>query len=110
MAHSNIAVFAKASFSFMLPLLWRHFWQPIKLDNIPAIREDDSAATSLGAFRADQAYWDKKYAEQHDGQLRRRNLGINLIRFFLPEIVKQCVSALQGPGPRVDLSAFAGIS
>jgi hypothetical protein len=86
------SAFSRATYGFMLPLLFRHYYNPIKLHDIPSIREDDSAAASLGAFRAFQAGRDRRYSEKHGGQPRKRNLGIDLLLHFLPETLTQCVS------------------
>lgn len=75
----------------MLPLLFKHYFTPIQLEDIPALREDDGSASSLGAFRADQAARDKAYAEKHDGAKRKRDLGLDLLRHFAPEIFTQAV-------------------
>lgn len=75
----------------MLPFLVRHYSNPVKLNNIPALREDDSSASALGAFRADQARRDAKFAEKHLGEKRKRDLGVDLFLFFLPEISAQVV-------------------
>ena len=82
----------------MLPLLFKHYRHVIRLEDIPALREDDSSAASLAAFRKDQAYRDARYAHKHDGAKRRRNLPNDLLRFFGAEIAVQCVS---GPGRSV---------
>jgi ABC-type multidrug transport system fused ATPase/permease subunit len=73
----------------MLPFLVKYFRKPITLEEIPALREDDSSAATLGAFRADQAYWDARYAAKHGGAKRHRNLGLNLARFFARDIARQ---------------------
>ncbi len=86
-----LAAFSRATFTFMIPFFFRYYWNPVTLKDIPAIREDDSASSSLGAFRADQAIRDSRYAEKHAGAKRKRNLGLDLIRFFSPEIFTQCV-------------------
>lgn len=70
----------------------KHFFKTIKLADIPSIREDDSAAAVLAAYRADQAHWDERYAQTHPGQKRQRDLMFNLFRFFAPLLVKQVVS------------------
>ena len=79
------AAFSRATYTFMLSLLFKHYRKPITLKDIPALREDDSAASSLGAFRAHQAKRRKGNA--------RGDLGIDLLMFFLPEIFAQCVWA-----------------
>jgi hypothetical protein len=76
----------------MLPLLFRHYTKPITLEDIPQIREDDTAAAGIGAFRAYQAAKDVKYARRHDGAARPRNLGFDLLGHYSPEIVMQAVS------------------
>ena len=76
----------------MLPLLFKYFWTPIQLEDIPALREDDGSASSLGAFRAAQAKRDAAYADKHSGQKRKRNLGWDLLVFFSPDIFIQAVS------------------
>ena len=79
----KLAVFSRASYFFMLPLLIRHYFTPITLAEVPAIREDDSAASSTAAFRAFAADLDKRWAERHPGQPRRRNsrLGVVAVLF-----------------------------
>ena len=86
----------------MLPLLFKHYWKPIQLHDIPAIREDDGSASSLGAFRAHQAKRDQAYAEKHDGVKRNRNLGLDLLFFFSPEIFVQAVRCFSNEEIRVD--------
>lgn len=90
------SAFSRALYTFMLPFLIRHYRTPITLKDIPALREDDASASALGAFRADQAYRDAKWAEKHLGEKRPRDLGFDLFRFFLPEISAQCVSVERG--------------
>lgn len=75
----------------MLPLLFKHYVSPITLEDIPAIREDDSSAASLGAFRAFSAKRDATYAKIHSGAKRRRNLGLELAMYFAPELGWQVV-------------------
>lgn len=75
----------------MLPLLFKHYLSPITLEDIPAIREDDSSAASLGAFRAFSAKRDATYAKIHSGAKRRRNLGLELAMYFAPELGWQVV-------------------
>ncbi len=86
----------------MLPLLFKHYWKLIQLEEIPAIREDDGSAASLGAFRADQAKRDEAYARKHNGEKRKRNLGWDLLRFFSPEISVQAVSVTEPTTSRAD--------
>lgn len=80
----------------MLPFLVRHYKKTVTLEDIPAIREDDSSVAVLAAFRADQAYYDAKWAKSHLGEKRKRDLGLNLFRFFWPEISAQMVSLTDG--------------
>lgn len=86
------SAFSRATYTFILPLLFRHYWSPIKLEQIPQLREDDVAAASLGGFRAEQAVRDTAYAQAHGGEKRKRNLAWDLLRFFGPEVTAQCVS------------------
>ncbi|WWC71269.1 uncharacterized protein I206_105222 [Kwoniella pini CBS 10737] len=87
------SVFSRATYTFILPLLFKHYFQPITLQDIPAIREDDSASSSLGAFRAYRASRDKKYLAK-TGETRVRNLGADLFWFFSPELAYQCIWAV----------------
>jgi ABC-type multidrug transport system fused ATPase/permease subunit len=87
------SAFSRATYWFILPFLWRNYWSPVTLERIPAIREDDGAAASAGAFRAFQAGRDRKYEAKH-GVPRVRILGIDLILHFFPEITLQVVWAL----------------
>ncbi|WVR09322.1 hypothetical protein IAU60_006387 [Kwoniella sp. DSM 27419] len=73
--------FSRAFYMFIVPLLTKHYFKPITLDDIPALREDDSAAASLGSFRTFQASKDAAWAKKHK-EKRKRNLGWDLIRFF----------------------------
>ncbi|WVQ80023.1 hypothetical protein IAT38_002124 [Cryptococcus sp. DSM 104549] len=84
---------SRATYNFMLPLLFRHYLTPIKLEDIPAIREDDASASILGAFRAFQAKSDKAYVKKHD-TARKRNLAIDLLWFFSPDLTVQALWAL----------------
>lgn len=95
LAHSLIgeATFSRSTYTFLIPLLFKHWFTPITLDDIPAIREDDSSTTSIASFRADQAKRDKTYAARHGGAKRQRNLGWDLLAFFSPDILTQCVSS-----------------
>lgn len=90
MGELTVAIFSRASYWFILPFLWKHYWQAITLEDIPAIREDDGAAASLGGFRAFQARRDAAYEGKHMTP-RKRNLGIDLILFFGPMVAVQCV-------------------
>lgn len=98
----------------MLPLLFKHYWKPIQLHDIPAIREDDGSAASIGAFRAYQARRDNAYAEKHNGDKRKRDLGLDLLRFFSPEISVQAVSRtsaiFQGTAHIADLGHYLHLS
>nr|XP_018261799.1 ATP-binding cassette transporter [Kwoniella dejecticola CBS 10117]OBR83957.1 ATP-binding cassette transporter [Kwoniella dejecticola CBS 10117] len=87
------SVFARATYSFLLPLLFKHYFKPITLQDIPAIREDDSASSSLGAFRAYRASRDKTHLAK-TGEKRVRNLGADLFWFFSPELAYQCIWAI----------------
>lgn len=85
---------SRGTYWFIIPFLWKYYWRPIKLEEIPAIREDDGAAASLGSFRKFQAAQDTKYAKKHDGGIRRRKLSRDLIAFFWPQLVAQVCWAL----------------
>nr|XP_019045027.1 ATP-binding cassette transporter [Kwoniella bestiolae CBS 10118]OCF23957.1 ATP-binding cassette transporter [Kwoniella bestiolae CBS 10118] len=87
------STFSRATYSFLLPLLFKHYFKPITLNDIPAIREDDSASSSLGAFRAFRAGRDKDHVAK-TGEKRIRNLGADLFWFFLPELAMQCIWAI----------------
>ncbi len=86
------AALSRATYWFILPFLWKHYWKPITLDEIPVIREDDSAAASVGAFRAFQAARDAAYEVKYSSP-RKRNLAVDLLAFFRPELVRQSVVA-----------------
>ncbi|BEI94008.1 uncharacterized protein CcaverHIS019_0604670 [Cutaneotrichosporon cavernicola] len=83
---------SRATYWFILPFLWKHYWKPITLEEIPAVREDDSAAACVGAFRRFQAAHDAAYEVKHNSP-RKRNLAWDLITFFRPELVRQSVVA-----------------
>lgn len=85
---------SRGTYWFIIPFLWKYWWKPIQQDEIPALREDDGAAASLGSFRKHQADRDTKFAEKHDGAIRKSNLGADLITFFRPQFVQQVVWAL----------------
>lgn len=85
------AAWSRGTYNFLLPLLFKHYLTPITIENIPAIREDDSSAASLGAFRAFSAKRDAIYSKKHNGATRRRNLGFELAMFFAPELGWQIV-------------------
>lgn len=87
----DLAAWSRGTYNFMLPLLFKHYLTPITLENIPAIREDDSSAASLGAFRAFSAKRDAAYSKKHNGAKKRRNLGLELAMFFAPELGWQIV-------------------
>jgi len=86
-----ISALSRATYWFMIPFLWKNYFKPVTLETIPALREDDGAAASAGAFRVFQAARDRKY-EKRVGKKRERNLGIDLILHFLPELGLQIVS------------------
>ncbi|KAK8854514.1 hypothetical protein IAR55_003253 [Kwoniella newhampshirensis] len=85
--------FSRATYAFLLPLLLKHYFTPITLKDIPAIREDDSASSSLGEFRAFQAKRDAVYLRKHN-QKRKRNLGLDLLGFFGKHIAIQAAWAI----------------
>ncbi|KAK6910984.1 hypothetical protein I203_105019 [Kwoniella mangroviensis CBS 8507] len=87
------STFSRATYSFILPLLIKHYFKPITLKDIPAIREDDSASSSLGAFRAYRAGRDKSHLAK-TGEKRIRNLGTDLFWFFFPELAMQSIWAI----------------
>jgi hypothetical protein len=80
----------------MLPFLIRHYRSPVTLSDIPALREDDSSVAVTAAFRANQAHYDSRWAARNLGEDRKRDLGFNLFRFFIPEISAQSVSSELG--------------
>jgi hypothetical protein len=92
---NSAAVFARATYVWMLPMLFKHYRQPIKLEDVPAIREDDSVASCLAAFRADQAKRDEAYSRKHNGAKRERGLAFDLVAFFLPQLGQQIVSQIR---------------
>ncbi|ORX38217.1 ABC transporter type 1, transmembrane domain-containing protein [Kockovaella imperatae] len=83
--------FSRAAYMFMLPLLFKHYRHVIRLEDVPALREDDSSATALAAFRKDQAARDAKYAKKHNGAKRQRDLAWDLLRFFGVDTFIQCL-------------------
>ncbi|OCF40975.1 ATP-binding cassette transporter [Kwoniella heveanensis CBS 569] len=85
--------FSRAIYTFLFPLLFKHYFTPITLEDIPAIREDDATAASIGAFRAFQANRDAVYLKKH-GEKRKRHLGLDLLRFFAPEVLIQSAWAI----------------
>ncbi|ORY32179.1 ABC transporter type 1, transmembrane domain-containing protein [Naematelia encephala] len=87
------SVFSRATYTFMLPFLFKHYFTPIKLEDIPALREDDSAASSLGAFRAYQARRDAQYAKKHKNEQRKRRLPWDLLSFFAGDLFLQAAWA-----------------
>ncbi|KAI9634405.1 ABC transporter type 1, transmembrane domain-containing protein [Dioszegia hungarica] len=88
------SAFSRATYVFMLPFLVRHYKETVTLGDIPALREDDAAVSALAAFRADQAWYDAQWAKKHLGEERKRDLGWNLFRFFIPDIAAQSMWAL----------------
>ncbi|WVO14579.1 hypothetical protein L204_102214 [Cryptococcus depauperatus] len=87
------SVWSRGAYSFMLPLLFKHYFKPITLQEIPAIREDDSSAASLGAYRAYVAKKDRTYSEHHPGKKRKKNLAVDLFTFFASDISWQVLWA-----------------
>ncbi|GMK57331.1 hypothetical protein CspeluHIS016_0401650 [Cutaneotrichosporon spelunceum] len=83
---------SRATYWFILPFLWKHYWKTITLEEIPAVREDDSSAACVGAFRRFQAARDAAYEFKHHSP-RTRNLARDLITFFRPELVRQAIVA-----------------
>ena len=75
----------------MIPFLVKHYYSPIKLHEIPSLREDDASSSCLGAWRAFQAKRDAHWQEKHLGEKRKRDLGLDLFVFFWPEVSAQCV-------------------
>ncbi|WWC90401.1 uncharacterized protein L201_005336 [Kwoniella dendrophila CBS 6074] len=92
-AEEPASVFSRATYGFLLPLLFKHYFKPITLTDIPAIREDDASAASVGAFRAYRASRDKSHLSK-TGERRIRNLGADLFWFFLPELAMQTIWAI----------------
>lgn len=88
MTQLTAAALSRATYWFILPFLWKHYWKPVTLDAIPAIREDDSAAASVGAFRRFQAARDAAYEVKHNSP-RQRNLALDLVAFLRPDLVWQ---------------------
>ena len=86
------SAFSKTTYTFLIPFLLKYYWTPIALEDVPALREDDTSAACLGAFRHFRAERDKAYAARHEGATRKQDLGFDLIRFFLPELTQQAVS------------------
>ncbi|RXK42365.1 ATP-binding cassette transporter [Tremella mesenterica] len=78
------SAFSKASYMFMLPFLFKHYFKTVALSDIPAMREDDSTSACLGAWRAFQASRDHSHEKKH-GNKRKRNLALDLVIFFNPE-------------------------
>lgn len=82
---------SRATYVFIIPFLVKHYFSAIKLDEVPAIREDDSASAGLGAFRAFRARKDAAWSTKHLGEKRKRNLAWDLLQFFSPEMLVQTV-------------------
>jgi len=82
---------SRATYVFIIPFLVKHYFSAIKLEEVPAIREDDSSSAGLGAFRAFRARKDAAYSTKHLGEKRKRNLAWDLLQFFSPEMLVQTV-------------------
>lgn len=85
------AVLSRATYVFIVPFLVKHYYTAIELNEVPAIREDDSSSAGLGAFRAFRARKDAEWAAKHLGEPRKKDLAWDLLRFFAPEMTVQCV-------------------
>lgn len=92
LAHNLLAVLSRATYVFIIPFLVKHYFKAIELNEVPAIREDDSSSAGLGAFRAFRARKDAIWAEKHLGEKRKKDLAWDLLQFFAPEMTVQCVS------------------
>ncbi|ODN87389.1 ATP-binding cassette transporter [Cryptococcus wingfieldii CBS 7118] len=88
------SAFSRGSYNFMLPLLFKHYFKPITLEEIPAIREDDSSAAAIGGFRAFQARKDGEWIKKHKQGARRKHIGVDLLWFFTPDVLWQVMYSI----------------
>lgn len=85
---------SRAMFSYLVPLVFKYYKSPITGPEVPALREDDASAASMGAWRAEQATIVAQDAKKQDGNAdrRRHKLVWLLLWFFRRELAKQAVS------------------
>ncbi|WVO13715.1 hypothetical protein L204_101337 [Cryptococcus depauperatus] len=85
---------SRATYFFLLPLLLKNYFKPITSSQIPCLREDDSSAAALGAFRVYQAKKDISFFRKHN-ENRKRELGSDLVGHFCGNLFTQaCWSIL----------------
>lgn len=84
------SAFSRATYTWILPFLWKHYRQPLTGKDIPGLREDDGTAAVVGGFRAFQAKRDYKFEKKH-GSTRVRSFGVDIVHYFMPEFLLQAV-------------------
>lgn len=87
------AILSRAMFSYLIPLVFKYYQKPITGAEVPAIREDDGSAASLGSWRTERAANAKK---------RERKLVWLLLWFFRRELAQQAVRKARSRDALVD--------
>jgi hypothetical protein len=74
--HDNPAeprsLISRALFSHVVPIVLRHYKNPLQVKDVPAIREDDTPAVSVANWRLDQQENDAVAGSKTHGQPRKR--------------------------------------
>jgi hypothetical protein len=89
------AMLSRGFYGHMIPLLFRHYRSPLGLKDIPAVREDDTAAACLASWRlAGKSQGTSSRSREQKGgpSSQHRILALRLLWHFRKEFAEQAVS------------------
>ena len=66
------SVMSRALFSHVIPIVLRHYKNPLQVKDVPAIREDDTPPVSVANWRLDQEQASESSAAQKDAPVKRK--------------------------------------
>ena len=66
------SVMSRALFSHVIPIVFRHYKNPLQVKDVPAIREDDTPPVSVANWRLDQKEADVHTEDQKSGGAKKK--------------------------------------
>jgi hypothetical protein len=66
------SVMSRAMFSHVIPIVFRHYKNPLQVKDVPAIREDDTPPVSVANWRLDQQEADGHAEDQKSGGAKKK--------------------------------------
>jgi hypothetical protein len=91
-----LSLASRALFSFLQPLIWRHYWTPIEEKDVPQLREDDQTAVVVGGWRGWNEFRESERRGLKEGREKlpegKGSLSWKLLVYFKGYFVLQAVS------------------